>query len=29
MWIIAILMLLLGTFCGFLVGFSYGQENRE
>ena len=29
MWFIPVLMLLLGGFCGFVVGFSYGQDSRD
>lgn len=29
MWVIVLVLVLLGGFTGFLVGFSYGQEHRN
>lgn len=29
MWVVCVILMLLGGMTGFLVGFAYGQENKN
>lgn len=28
-WVVFVLLILLGGFCGFMLGVAYGQEHRD